>query len=322
MDRRQKIKRLARMLRMRAEAKRKGVAASPARRKAALKNAIARKRKSVAGKAPAITGSKKLAVLKKINELKKELRKRKLARAGSTSALSKRRLRKPSARSRILSTNLRSRLRRRRAIEESNSILERADDNINEDTMNKNYGMPAPKPTFVTGPQLKKLKDEQLKDAPPTLLAEDVRESFKRAIKIAYKKFAKNLEAIGHPLKASLWEHFANTGRLNPSVITAAIDSAFEEAGDEFLEILFKRAEEIADYSPETIAEMEREIELTCQVTPTVEPPEEEEEFEEEEKEAEEVEERLVEGSLKIPRSATSKKASLLSMAVPSYNIE
>ena len=71
MDRRQKIKRLARMLRMRAEAKRKGVAASPARRKAALKNAIARKRKSVAGKAPAITGSKKLAVLKKINELKK-----------------------------------------------------------------------------------------------------------------------------------------------------------------------------------------------------------------------------------------------------------
>lgn len=233
---------------------------------------------------------------------------------------------------------LRDRIRMlRRKIAESRrpeSIVDYADSNIRKDTMYSNFETSKPgvvSGKFGDGASLENLKNEQLKKAPPTLRAEDVRQAMKRAFKLAWKRFAKNLEPDTNVLKAELFDRMIESG-VKEKVAVAIIESTFEKVADKFFEQLWKKAEEIEELGDEGIADLEKTIEMTVTLTPegdvVGEYSEEgtgevvEEELEDDENIDKELEERLVKGSVNIK---TAKKNTtdrdLLKAVVPKYNI-
>jgi len=214
----------------------------------------------------------------------------------------------------------------------ADSVVEDGEKDINETTSNRDYKNSEPGEIAgenATGSDLDELKKEQLSKAPPTLVAEDVRSAYKRAIKLAFMRFSNNLDVNPHEIKASLYdklEPLMKAARIKQTAIIAAIEAAFEQASPKFLDSLFKRADEISELGDEAIADMENTIKMTVTLDPgtgDVEGefrPADEEEAETEENEAEEVEERLKEGSFRLPKSGRSKESSLAS-AMPRYNI-
>lgn len=202
-------------------------------------------------------------------------------------------------------------LGRKKAEVDGTSVIEGGDTDMNTDTMDKDYSTPAPKVDFADKGDLAKSKSDALNQLPPTMLAEDVREAYKKAIRLAWNKTLKNLEP--HVIKGALYEHMIQYG-IKHKVAVALIESAFENAGASYIDELLKRAEEIVAYSPEAVADMEKEIQLTCVMIPSEQVKEEEEEMSEDE----EMEDRVVEGSFRVPKSA-AKSTDLLSKAVSKY---
>ncbi len=239
----------------------------------------------------------RLEIVDKKEEDKKEgLRKRILAIKAKISGLSKKKVDVAS---------------KKKAEADTTTVVEGGDTDLNVDTMDKNYGTPVPKVDFADAKDLDKAKEDALDQLPPTMLAEDAREAYKKAIQLAWNKTLKNLEP--HVIKGALYEHMIQYG-IKHRVAVALIESAFENAGASYIDELLKRAEEIVAYSPEAVADMENEIQLTCVMIPS----EDVKEIEEEMPEDEEMEDRVVEGSFKIPKSA-AKGANLLSKAVSKY---
>lgn len=194
---------------------------------------------------------------------------------------------------------------------EVSDVVEGGDTDLNIDTMDKDYSMPVAKPDFADKGDLSKSKNDAIDQLPPTMLAEDVRAAYKKAIKLAWNKTLKNLEP--HVIKSSLYDHMIQYG-IKHKVAVALIESAFENAGARYIDELLKRAEEIVAYSPEAVADMENEIQLTCVMMPSKDVHEVEEDMPEDE----EMEDRVVEGSFKIPKSS-AKGTDLLSKAVSKY---
>jgi hypothetical protein len=216
---------------------------------------------------------------------------------------------------RILAIGERLRAKIEARKKKAESVTDNAQDDIDGTSTNSDYSVAVPAPENATGADLEKLKKEQLDTAPPTLLAEDVREAFKKGFRIAWARFNKNLES-SHEIKASLYDKLMEI-RIHPKTAQAVIETAFSEAGDGFLASLLKRAEDISKYSAEALAEIEGDLTLTCQIIPA----EDESDFDVDEGSEEELEERLVEGSFRLPKIGASNKKTMLSRALPGYRV-
>lgn len=224
---------------------------------------------------------------------------------------------------------------------EVESVLDNAGSNIRKETMYSNFEVTKPgvvSGKFGDGASLERLKDEQLKKAPPTLRAEDVRRAMKRAMTLAVKRAIKNIDPEGNEFKAELFDRMVRSG-MKTKVAVAVIEGAFEAKFEKFFERLWKRAEEIAELGDEGIADLERTVEMTVTLTPEgevfgeydekgrveeVEEEIEEEGLPEEEEDVDrELEERLVKGSvnLKTAKKSNGDIGDMLRAVVPKYNI-
>ncbi len=226
------------------------------------------------------------------------------------------------------------------------SVLEPRTTDFNEDTsFNKDYEITDSTIAgdYADSEDLEKVKNDQLskaKEANPSLFGEDVRQAYKKSLKIAFKRFNKNLDSDVHELKASLYDKLVAYGvKGRPAM--ALIEASFEEAGEKFFDAVLKRADEIAQFSDEAIADLSKALEITVTLDPfestvAVEYNTDEEDMEkeidssveeedidelEEEEDIDELEERLKQGSFKLPKSArrTDEFSNLLSQAVPKY---
>uniref|UniRef100_A0A7V3J9B5 Uncharacterized protein n=1 Tax=candidate division CPR3 bacterium TaxID=2268181 RepID=A0A7V3J9B5_UNCC3 len=209
--------------------------------------------------------------------------------------------------------------RMKRRSEEVDSVLENADNDMREETMDSNFALPNPPVPFGDKKDLDRAREDAIDQLPPTFRAEDVREAYKKALSLVWRRKAKNLEQ--NELKASLYDLLVGYGIKHKAAI-GIIETAFQEAGDRFLAGVMKRAEEVMEYGPETVAELGKEVEVVCYLPEDVVKSlseDEEEEEEEEKEEAKEMKEKIVEGSFRIPKVSSSAHDSLLSKAVPSY---
>jgi len=212
---------------------------------------------------------------------------------------------------------------RKKAVD-ADSVLDNAENVIDESKMNENYKNSEPGQIagdFADKGDLNKAKEEAIDQLPPTVVADDVRSAYRKALRLAYKRFNKNLDKQAHEIKSSLYEKLTAYG-VKHNAAVAIIEASFEESGDKFIDAVMKRADEVADYSDEGLAELENTLEVTMTINPdgTVEGEyeveDEEAEFDEE---VEGIEEKLVEGSFKLPKTASSNKQSLLGKAMPGY---
>lgn len=219
---------------------------------------------------------------------------------------------------------------------EIGSVIDGAESSIgnaNLSTKDKNYAVKVPAPGIATGADMASLKKKQLQKAPPTLLAEDVRNAYKKAVKLAFVRTNKNLEETGHPIKEALYDRLVGSGIATTAAVKIANEVFDGSVVESFMTSLFKRADEIADYSEDTINELEKDVQLVCQVVPVedmqVEAKESvEEQVEdaidtaenEEEAEIEEIESRIVEGSIRVPKVASQRtERNLIAEALPRY---
>lgn len=180
---------------------------------------------------------------------------------------------------------------------------------------NTDYAEPTPKPEFADKKDLEKAKDDAIDSLTPSMKAEDVRDAYKKAIKLAWARFAKNLESP-NKLKSAMYAELTESFGFKNSAAIGVIETVFEKAAAETIDTILRRADEFSDYSPEAVAELDKEVQLTCIMVPT----DTEEEETAEEEETTEEEERMVEGSFRMPKSAsTGEKEDLLARAVPKY---
>lgn len=216
----------------------------------------------------------------------------------------------------------------KKAQDEVDSVLENAEDTIDESLKDKNYAITQPKIEVADVGDLARSKEDALDQLPDTMLAEDIRSSYKKALGLVWKKMNKNLEGE-HILKAALFE-VMNEVNISRKVAVGVIETAFDRAAIPFLASVFKRADEVVKYEPEVIAQMAAEEDQTVLVIPEgtqvsieVEEGSDEGEVlvngEPIEEGDEDVLERVTEGSFRVPKSRDKRAASMLSRAVPRY---
>lgn len=232
------------------------------------------------------------------------------------------------------------RIARIRRLLEKKSAERVIDDGImdkNLESSQKDYTLTSPGKVsggFATEKDLESLKEQQLSKAHPSLRAEDVRKAFKKAVVLAWKRYARNLES-GNPLKAAIYEKMVDLG-ITPRAAVMAIEAAFEETSDELIDAVVEKAEGFAEMEPEELSRLEEAVDVSFDLTLlpegevegewTVEESEEKEEEEEEEEEISDIEERLEKGSFRIPRVASVSKSekmedALIKQALPGYKV-
>jgi len=181
---------------------------------------------------------------------------------------------------------------------------------------------------YADGAALEALKQQQLSKANPSLRAEDVRKAFKKALVVAWKRYARNLEKEGNPLKAALYEKMVDLG-IKPRSAVRAIEAAFEESSDDFIEQVVDKAEEFSEMEPKELENLEEAVNVSFDLTllpeGTVDGEWEVEGSGEVEEVAQDIEERLEKGSFRIPRVASAKgdkrSGDVIKQALPGYKV-
>ena len=182
-------------------------------------------------------------------------------------------------------------------------------------------------PTDGSVIKLEQLKRQALKDVEEVL--EKEKEAYKaklrRGMKLAAKRANYNVES--NTLKAALWDVLTKVAQLGDDVAEVAIESAFEQAGEEYVSDIMERGEELAEYSTPAFAQLEADMKNIKAISVSGQEDEDEDdekdEKDEEKKEARKIEAQAEQGSLGLKRTTMidDLKNNKIRGAIKRYNV-
>jgi hypothetical protein len=200
-------------------------------------------------------------------------------------------------------------------------------------------------PKVISPAEMKKDKNQSLDELPPTTdsvvkvdaikdeakrealkNAEDLievekkayRTKLKRGIKLAARRANYNVEE--NSLKAALWDALTKYADLDSDTTEIAIETAFEDAGNDYIDNVITRGEELAEYSTPAFAQLEEDMNKIKPIA--VNDDEDEKKEDDEEKEASKIAKEAENGSLGLRRTEKEDKGGrTIKAAVMSYNV-
>jgi len=216
------------------------------------------------------------------------------------------------------------------------------------DESEKKYKVKDDKPKIIGPSELKKDKQTSLDELPPTdgsvikleqlkrqalkdveEVLEKEKEAYKaklrRGMKLAAKRANYNVES--NTLKAALWDVLTKVAQLGDDVAEVAIESAFEQAGEEYVSDIMERGEELAEYSTPAFAQLEADMKNIKAISVSGQEDEDEDdekdEKDEEKKEARKIEAQAEQGSLGLKRTTMidDLKNNKIRGAIKRYNV-
>jgi len=222
---------------------------------------------------------------------------------------------------------------------------------ITEDVMNdldenaKNYKVKDDIQKVISPAEMKKDKNQSLDELPPTTdsvvkiesikneakrsalkeaeeLIETEKQAYRtklrRGIKLAAKRANFNVEE--NSLKAALWDALTKYAELDSDTTEIAIETAFEDAGSDYINNVITRGEELAEYSTPAFAQLEEDMNKIKPIA--VNDEDEEKEEDEDEVEANKIAKQAESGSLGLRRTEKEGKGGkTIKSAVMSYNV-